>query len=543
MNEIERQLNLFQSQREIERVSAGDGKLQSNDPRWLAWRRYALEERLERPIFNVPRQHGCWQGEDASIKPLQHIESTYGCYRCGRVHQCFRSTDSCPVKVNERQEYVCAFSGLLVAPPDFVIGVYDLEIAAKTAANLRENEENMHANFATSKSIQLSANFSQGTTRRRRLVLADASSELEHAQREATKFARILRAHEKKTKEHEKRRTQIRLMGDDEEPQSLVVTSVPQETETLAEDDPKEGKESGSGDLVAFDPLYASLRTQFMTPEDASRDCDYQSRFFARLEEALLPFASDFQPRKFTPSPMGDSVLSQPTPKKRTRTHPSILQDRARCESMSRLRNITHTLLSLIDALVSNEEPPHDLGPIPVLEKRVQVYTLTIASIIELTLRKPLRLISENEYVKHASTLLLDALGEAFQDRDSEGDLLYIWATDPCVAWYRSLALARRVTDFQRWDNIASKPHLAKLCVSRKRRRSDASNVTQSPLNEQATAQMRALDSKFRETFVHVAHNISHQSNALREAIHVQRLGPMAAFARAHWYLLHPPPS
>ncbi len=263
-------------------------------------------------------------------------------------------------------------------------------------------------------------------------------------------------------------------------------------------------------------------------PQERERDCDYQRRFFQPIETALEPlralFAVGPTPPVQPPSP------EKPVPKLCTPKGRNTVED-----GRLRLGKTIEQVMGVFEALtpVTHEWPP--------ASARLEYYTKVMTNLIEFSSGKRLHQLQENELSRQAIVLMLDVLATTMRDQDSAGHSLLLWVADPWLQWCKQNKVVQALIKFDKWNNAASKPYLARTSnnASRKRKRSTVEvghglATTQEP----AVAELRALPTALRRVLIQSARNISHQGNAIRSSIYERRLSPQTVYTLVHRGLL-----
>jgi hypothetical protein len=84
--------------------------------------------------FQIMTHDQCWTHAH-TIEELGYRR--FGCYECGRFHECFASSDHCPMVPSDNGTgYHCGFSGAELVASDLVLGGFKEERAAATAPTL-----------------------------------------------------------------------------------------------------------------------------------------------------------------------------------------------------------------------------------------------------------------------------------------------------------------------------------------------------------------------------------------------------------------------
>jgi hypothetical protein len=311
--------------------------------------------------------------------------------------------------------------------------------------------------------------------------------------------------------------------------------------------------DDGTGeDMVAVGGLAERARRIIYDPEELARDRDYHRRIFAPLAEKLAHVAPLFRrlreerARAAMPPPPPRPPSSTPSPSP-ARARVPVEQD-AR-DGLQRVQRLVSELVSLFETMTTHITTDDTAST----HARVAYYTPVVQRLIELSEGRPLNAIQAGDLARIVAVIFLDVLATSMQSEDSSGNRLFAWVADPWLRWCKKEGrLVHVLIQFNAWNRATKKPYHNRLTQpTRKRKRHDSTGrefvvsavqVPQPcPVSPEAHAALVALPKPTMNALLLAASNISHQGNAMREALRQRAESPIGLYASVHSALLNAP--
>jgi hypothetical protein len=484
-------------------------------PAWLHWRRARMEDATPHR-FNVPPSHMCWaKGRDSTnIEVVDGRLNLYGCTECGRLHECLADAGACPVLQNPHEmNYSCAFSGRVVADADSVIGGWDLEQMARSAAFISRDS---WAHVAPARQAVSAANYtSSSSERNRQMNIAKHARELNTGNRLMAKFNTIW------------------AKKDKSRPKTTLIEELDEEREqeqdnTRARDD---DQEPGDKATFAVNGLDGDARRCMYAPEERTRDCAFHQRYFAPLEERLADLKSLFHRRTAPPPPPSPLALSASSPSVQRGVTTHTVRD-----GVERLRQSVTAAVRVLEALTMDVPLPRAESGWPPVDSRIAYYTAMTSRLIPIVVRKALEALQEAELNKHVAVALLDVLASPLRLQDSFGSLLFAWVADPWLYWCKHEGrVVHALLQYESRTRTEDVPYHGRLAPpSRKRKRRDSGDA----LTPEALDALKSVSDPMLRALIGAAKNISHQGNTTRTVVNALTPSPIGLYSLLHSALL-----
>jgi hypothetical protein len=412
------------------------------------------------------------------------------------------------------------------------VGTWDLEQLAYTAAHLSSSSSAWH-HTTSERHHQQRANFlSNPAERKRELRKAEQAAEL---RRTATQCNALTRSLGQAMGKGTKRANEEDDMFEDDEGTFDTHGSDSDDGDTAGED------------TVAVGGLAERARRIIYDPEELARDRDYHCRVFAPLAEQLAPIAPFFRRLR---EERARAAMPPPPPRAPplTRLQATTPEQDAR-DGRQRVQHLVSELVSLFETMTAHL----DGDAAPSTQMRVAYYTPVVQRLIELAEGRSLNTIQASDLARVVAVIFLDVLTTSLQSEDSSGNRLFAWVADPWLRWCkREGRLVHALIQFDAWSRATKKPYHNRLTQpTRKRKRRDsngrefvvsATHASQPcPVNAEAHAALAALSKTTMTALLLAANNISHQGNAMREALRERAESPIGLYASVHSALLNAP--
>jgi hypothetical protein len=403
-------------------------------PSYRRWRQWLEDERF---LYNVPGPaHGCttqvqcpaptlrdgrgvqlcvpchvWyqrttpcRGCDARVT-LDAAAALYGCTECGRAHLCRAEASACPAVPNlaSSGEYVCVFSGRVVAPAAMITGTFRGEGDDRQAGRLNPHADDedvagagLHMSMAREHQAHGNRLGGDGTRRKQQFAAAQRARAMQHT---AQTSAAVLRAHVSSSSSGGRKRP--RPLGEEDVADDMRPLNV------------------ACSPLLEEEVRDASWVDTEMAPAAA---------VFEQLAPLLLVVVGVVaEPPPPSPAPVVVDEALPPPPIWRLR-----FPESGRLEVLHEL--VHRAVAFLYEAAVLDPRAAR-LGLKPAGAARVAEYTVRAARLAALLGRQ---LTTAADTCELLAALLLDLFARDRVARDAFGDLTYVWCAD---AWLHACAV------------------------------------------------------------------------------------------------------
>jgi hypothetical protein len=307
-------------------------------------------------------------------------------------------------------------------------------------------------------------------------------------------------------------------------------------------------------DMMVVGGLAERARLIVYDPEELKRDRDYHRRLFGPLVERLAhigPLARrlrEARMRVAEPVVQAPAIAPPPPP-----LHPVSTPLRASSEQdvrdgLHRIQRLVSELVALFEVLTMHLVPAEGA---PARQARMAYYVPVARRLVELAEARPLLAIQASDLARLVAVVFLDVLATSMQAEDSHGNRLFAWVADPWLSWCkREGRLVQLLMQFDSWNRAKKKPYHDRITQpTRKRKRRDSTgrefvvSAVQDacPVGPAARAALEGLSKTTMSALLLAAGNISHQGNAMREALRQRAQSPIGLYALIHSELLNTP--